>query len=340
MASGRAASTILDVAARAGVSRQTVTRALNDMADVSPATRDRVIAAARELNYRPNRSAQSMVRGRTTTIGLVLEDLANPYFAELASAFSNVAAERDWNVLLCNVGVDREKGRAHLASIVSRVDALAMTGCRTDTYSLLPEGMLSERGFGVPLVMLDGPAHPRLSARVVLDVEASLLEALDRLVAAGRRRVAFIDSAVGPNERRDLFASYIQRNDLEWQGRPELSVEETSDAGAAAAEQALRRAPDLDALVVYNDVMAAGVLKALQRLGRRVPEDVAVIGMDGLEIGRLVTPELTTLAIDKDELARVAIGLLAEALDHPFDRDAREVVLEMRLLTRGSSGTS
>jgi LacI family transcriptional regulator len=331
------ASTILDVAARAGVSRQTVTRALNDMADVSAATKKRVLEAANELHYRPNRHAQSMVQGRTTTIGLVLEDLSNPYFAELASALSRVAAERDWSVLLCDIGTDPETSRAQLASIVSRVDALALTGCRSDTLALLPDAVLRPGAFGLPIVMLDGPAHERLDARVVLDVAAGMTAALDHLVATGRRRIAFIDSDIGSDERRTVYESYLAEHDLDWDRRPDISEDETVEGGMRAAVQLLRQGPDADAALVYNDVMAVGLLKALRQHDRAVPEQMAVVGMDGLDVGRLVSPELTTLVIDKTAIARAAVTLLAQVLTTSRSPVAHEVTIGLELLIRESS---
>lgn len=336
MANVRGASTILDVAARAGVSRQTVTRALNDMSDVSAATRARVIAAARELNYRPNRHAQTMVRGRTTTIGLVLEDLANPYFAELASAVSRAAAERDWSVLLCDIGPDREKARAQLDSIVSRVDALALTGCRTDTLALLPPAVLAQGEFGLPLLMLDGPEHPRLSARVVIEVESGMTAALEHFAASGRRRIAFIDSTVGPDDRRDFYRAYQEQHSPTWPGL-DVSADETVEGGGEAARAVMSAAPDCDGILVYNDVMAIGVLKALHASGRKVPEDVAVIGIDGLQAGRFTTPELTTLAIDKTDLASTAVSMLATILEDTGEQHPLDAAIELQLVLRGSA---
>jgi LacI family transcriptional regulator len=337
MAIRRAVSTILDVAALAGVSRQTVTRALNDMADVSPTTKARVLAAASELNYRPNRHAQSMVQGRTTTVGLVLEDLSNPYFAELASALSRVAAERDWSVLLCDIGSNRDKARVQLASMVSRVDAVALTGCRSDTFALLPDAVLREGPLGLPLLMLDGPAHPRLDARIVLDVASGMTAALDHLVATGRHRIAFIDSYFGSEDRRDIYESYLAAHGLDWAERPTISADESLDGGIKAVEAVMREAPNTDAVIVYNDVMAIGVLKGLGRLGCPVPQQVAVIGMDGLEIGRLVSPELTTLNIDKTALAEAAVSLLEQVLTTTGEPIIRERVLGMNLLVRESA---
>lgn len=331
------AITILDVAARAGVSRQTVTRALNDMVDISPATKERVLQAANELHYRPNRHAQSMVQGRKTTIGLVLEDLSNPYFAELASALSRVAAERDWSVLLCDIGTDPDKSRAQLASIVSRVDALVLTGCRSDTLALLPDAVLRPGAFGLPIVMLDGPAHERLDARVVLDVATGMTAALDHLVAAGRRHVAFIDSDAGSDGRRAVYETYLQEHDLDWYGRPAISEDETVEGGMRAAGRLLDEAPDVDAVLVYNDIMAVGLLKVLRERDRAVPDQMAVVGMDGLEIGRLVSPELTTLSIDKTAIARAAVTLLAKVLTTARNPTTREIVIGVELLVRESS---
>ncbi|KQQ10017.1 LacI family DNA-binding transcriptional regulator [Rathayibacter sp. Leaf296] len=329
--------TILDVARVAGVSRQTVTRALNDMADVSAATKARVIAAAGELNYRPNRAAQSMVRGRRTTIGLVLEDLRNPYFAELAAAVNSAAADRDWGVLLCDVGTDRGKTRGQLASITSSVDALVLTGCRTDTLSLLPDDVLRGGQRRLPLVMIDGPADERLNGRVVLEVEEGVRAAIDRLVSQNRRRIAFLGSDVGTDVRRDVYRASVQEQGLSWEDLPALIAEESVEGGMRAADELLQQCPDVDAVLVYNDVMALGVLKALARAGRQVPEEVAVIGMDGLDVGRLVTPELTTLSIDKAQLADAAVALLEKSFAGIPITGADETSVGLTLLVRDSA---
>lgn len=337
MATTRKAVTILDVAARAQVSRQTVTRALNDMSDVSPATRARVLAAAAELSYRPNRAAQSMVQGRQTTVGLVLDDLSNPYFAELASALTRVAADKGWSVLLCDLGADVERARKQLASIVTRVDALALTGCRSDTLALLPDSVLKTQGFGLPLLMLDGPADPRLNARVVLDAAPGMTAALDHLVAGGRRKIAFVDSDLGAGDRRGIFLDYLARHDLSWTADPVVSADESLDGGMAAAASLVRSAPEADAVLVYNDIMAIGVLKELARLGYPVPGRTAVIGMDGLEIGRLVDPELTSVSIDKVAVAEAAVALLEQIFSGSTALPLEDAVIRPTLLVRASS---
>lgn len=314
MARPAPSATILDVARLADVSRQTVTRALNNLPDVSETTRQRVISAARELNYRPNRAAQNLVKGRGTTIGFVVEDLRNPYFPELASALSRIAAERGWSVILSDIGADEEKARDRLASLVQRVDALVLTGCRSDTVAMLPPEVLRGTGLGMPIVMLDGDPNPLIDAVVEIDHEGGVRAALDHLTSIGRTRIALIGSSLAEPVRRDAYRSYLAENGMQWSEGSEVNAEETHAGGILAAHELVGRFPEADAVLVYNDVMAVGALKGFAQAGVSVPERIAVIGTDGLDLGALVTPELTSLSIDKTALAQHAVELVDDIL--------------------------
>lgn len=314
-------ATILDVARVAGVSRQTVTRSLNGLPDVSAATRERVVQAARDLNYRPNRAAQGLVRGRQVTVGLVLDDLRNPYYPEVASEFSRAATARGWGVLLCDLGHDASVAREHLSSMVPRVDVLV---------SLMPLGELRELVAGVPSVEVD--TDPDGGAQGVIEIEtrSAVRSALDHLRATGRSRVAMIDSGVEGSGRALAYREYLAEHGMAWSPASEIRVEQTHAGGVRAAGELLRAFPEADALLAFNDVLAIGALKGLARLGVAVPDDVAVVGMDGLDLGALVTPELTTLSIDKAELAGVAVEVVAEMLaggEPPRRRVARTLLL-------------
>lgn len=309
-------ATIIDVAQAAGVSRQTVTRALNDMADVSASTRDRVLAAARSLNYRPNRAAQGLVRGREIAIGFVVNDLRNPYYPELASELTRLAAERGWGVMLCDLGPnsntgsgsDRAAALRRLETVVHRVDAIVGHVAGSTLADVLES---------LPTVIFDGePAAPGQVA-ITIDYRPGIHAALDHLVATGRRRIAMIDalsSSGEPSGRRMTYRNYLQANGLDWSPASEIAGNDTHDGGIATAQRLVEQHPELDSVLVFNDVMALGALKGFVRAGRRVPADVAVIGIDGLDIGTLVTPELTSVALDKTELALQAIQLVDELL--------------------------
>lgn len=299
--------TIIDVAREARVSRQTVSRALNGLPEISESTRDRVVQAARRLNYRPNRAAQGLVRGRDITIGLVVHDLRNPYYPELASVLSRLAAERGWGVVLCDLGPDDAAAGARLADVLRRVDAVVgSVGSALATASL-----------PVPVVALDvervGPDEPAIA----IDYGPGITAALDHLVGRGRRRIAMVDSSSTPSRRRLLYRGHLQRHGLAWDPTSEVVSTDTHLGGVEAAATLRRQCPDADAVLVFNDVIAVGVLKGLTRAGVAVPDELAVVGIDGLDIGTLVTPELTTLAIDRTELARHAIELVAAALGSP-----------------------
>ncbi|HEY8718090.1 LacI family DNA-binding transcriptional regulator [Pengzhenrongella sp.] len=324
MASSVPAVTILDVARVAGVSRQTVTRALNGLPDISAATRERVVHVARQLNYRPNRAAQGLVRGRDVTIGLVMEDLRNPYYPELASALSRIAAEQGWSVILCDIGEDANKARARLASMVQRVDALVLTGCRTDTVGLLPRSAHRDSALGIPIVILDGSPDDQVDAVVEIDYQSGVRTALDHVTAGGRRRIAMIDSSHIASSRRQSYREYLHEHRLPWTSRSEFRADETHEGGVLASRELLDRYPDADAVLVYNDVMAIGALKGFARAGVGVPDDIAVVGTDGLDIGTLVTPELTSLAIDKTALAQLAIELVDNVLSGRSPAGSRE----------------
>ena len=299
-------TTIVDVAKEAGVSRQTVTRALNNMPDVSAATAERVIAAATLLNYRPNRAAQGLVGGHSIVIGFVVEDLTNPFYPELASALSGLAAGRDWNVMLCDLAPPNHGHgdvRATLHSLAQRADAL---------IGYFPEDVWSgdQLARRIPSVVLDADHLNPEAASVSINVGPGVEAALDHFVGSGRTRIGMIDCFPHPSPRRLYYRSYLERKGLAWTPQSEAWAETTHLGGIAAAAQLHQQYPEMDALLVFNDVMAVGALKSLAHAGVRVPADCAVIGVDGLEIGQLVTPELSTLEIDRGEMARHALDLV------------------------------
>lgn len=315
MATSPGTATIVDVAREAGVSRQTVTRALNGMADISDATRERVLAAARQLHYRPNRAAQALVRGAGTAVGFLVENLANPYYSEMAAALTRAAAGRGWSVILCDLGDDEAGARDRITTLMARIDALVLTGCREGTVGLIPLDDLRGDLLGIPTVMLDGTPHPAVDALIDIDHRAGVGAAVDRFMATGRRRIGLVGSTQLPSSpRHAAFRDRLDELGLHRDARSETAGPETYQGGADAAEELLAGYPDLDAVLVYNDVMASGALKALARRGVAVPGDVAVIGADGLELGRMLSPELTTIDLSKPHYAGLAIDAVAALL--------------------------
>lgn len=321
------ATTILDVAREAGVSRQTVTRALNDMADVAPATRERVVAAARALGYRPNRAAQSLVRGAETTVGLLVESLRNPYYSELASELSRAAASRGWGLILCDVGYEHSDAIGQrLAPLLRRVDVV---------IGRVPAGSTSH--LDIPSVSIDDPSDALSGGAVSIDHAVGVEAAMRHLVDQGRHDIVMIDSGPEPSPRCLAFRRFLADAGLPWSLASEVRVEESHAGGVAAAAELLGRGTSVDAVLAFNDVLAIGALKELAGQGRRVPDDVAVVGMDGLDLGGLVTPELTTVATDRAEIAAAALDLVALLLSGAPSGEVHRRTITPTLLVRASA---
>lgn len=311
-------ATINDVAAAAGVSRQTVTRAMNDLPDVSVATKQRVQDAAAALRYRPNRAAQRLVRGGDVTIGFVVGDLRNPYYPELAAELTHRAAEQDWGVVMTDVSGRR--GTERVESIVARVDAVVGHLGRRHREQITSR---------VPTVLLaDDDAAGVASVR--FDYAKAMGDAVSHLVSGGRRHIAMIDAEHGPSLRAELLGRALEEHGL--RASAVVLAADTHPGGVEAVRNLLETAPETDAVLCFNDVLAVGALKGFALAGIRVPDEISVIGVDGLDIGTLVTPELTTLAVDMRAVARHAIDLVGALLRGESADDLRRSVAHTLLL--------
>ena len=322
--------TIHDVAGLAQVSRQTVTRAMNDMAGISTETRQRVLDAARTLGYHPSRFGRGLVRHDHHTLGLVISNLLNPYYPEFASAVVARAAERGWTVVLldCN---NAEDERTMINRMADQVDALI-------GYIHLSRTELDRTMPGVPVVWIDAGAKSENPNGVLFDLRPGLESVVDHLLSAGVRRPVMLDtrSVDGPSDRaRDFVRSMALRGlavPVVHAGGDQL------EHGLEATTKIIDAMPKTDAILCFNDIMAFGALKALRTCGREVPADVRVIGIDGLAAGSYVTPQLTSLAVDMTDVATLAVDIALGRLDGtvpPGSRRARRKVRH-RLLVRES----
>ncbi len=305
---------ILEVARLAGVSRQTVTRAMNDMPGISATTKKRVLAAAEQLRYRPSRFGRELVQQSTRSLGLLVSDLANPYFSELASEVAKVATEHGWALIVMERHPGPGSDRADLKAFTGRVDAaIAYTDLAAEDIDAV---------FGsMPLVLLDtaertldelSPSRPR--SAVSIDLEPGLASVIDHLVATGRSRISLVEIRypAGGSGRREVYARLMRARGLE---PLVITVESGNDdllLGRRAVEVALESPLPPDAIIAFNDLSAFGVLKELRVRRVAVPEACAVVGIDGLQFGVFVEPELTTLRLDFARIARTAFDAVLQ----------------------------
>ena len=326
-----------DVAERAGVSVKTVSNVVNGYLHVRPDTRARVEEAIAELNYRPNLSARNLRKGRTGAIALAVPELDIPYFAELARHVVTVAAEHGWTVLIHQTEGGPEQERKAAAGIGDHmIDGLIFSplALTADDLSGLD---------GTPMVLLGERVDHGPADHVVVDNVAAAREITAHLIGLGRRRIAAIGSqrtSEGASARLRLagYTAALAEAGIEYDEALVAPAPAWHRAdGAAAMRELLSSGVRPDAVFCFNDTLALGALRALHEAGLRVPEDVAVAGFDDIEDGRFSVPTLTTVAPDKERIARLAVELLAGRIDGDRAAPPTELTAPYRLALRESS---
>jgi DNA-binding LacI/PurR family transcriptional regulator len=317
--STRASSPTLDeVAVLAGVSRATVSRVINDSPRVSPEAREAVQSAVAQLRYVPNRMARSLVTRRTDTIALVLNEpntqvFSDPFFASIVRGVSATLADTDLNLVLLTARDEREQEKVGRYARQGHVDGVILMSVHSEDP--LPDILASA---GVPLVLCGRPFDGREVAYVDADNRGGAVVAVEHLLGTGRTAIATITGPLDMIAGVDRYAGYRDaltavRREL----RPELVVhgDFTEAGGRRAMEELLARAPELDAVFVASDPMAVGALRALRAAGRRVPEDVAVIGFDDAAVAETCDPPLTTMAQPLADMTPLLTELLLRQID-------------------------
>lgn len=298
--------TIIDIARLSGVSKSTVSRVLSGAGNVSQEARDKVMAAVQESGFRRNDLARSLRSGRTGMIGLLIPDIANPFWADVARGAQDAADAEDISLLIFNSDWDPERERRHLQALTqSRVDAAIVNPVR--------DGLDDFLRFQIPLVLIGSSAErfPQLPS-VGSDISQGVSIGLDRIVAAGLGMPALL---VGDAERtaRERFVAAV-RAVGEAEGWPldEMRLEDgqyTVEGGRAAMERLLKAGPPR-VVFAANDLMALGALQAIRAAGLRCPEEVALLGFDGIPAAEVSTPALTTVGKPSREIGRQAFKLL------------------------------
>ncbi|MER7722739.1 LacI family DNA-binding transcriptional regulator [Streptomyces sp. NPDC096323] len=333
-------SRLKDVAARAGVSVRTVSNVVSGSAPVADATRVRVQAVLDELGYRPNLAARNLRAGRTGLIGLAIPELYSPYFGELASLLVAAAQQRSWTVVIDQTFGDPEAERRFFEGTGGRlVDGLIIS-----PWALGPEELRADAR-NMPVVLL-GERHPQgLADRVAVDNVLAAEEATTHLLQGGRRRIAAI--GVQPHLRNETarqrlegYHRALRRAGLPFDPVLERPVEALHrQDGAQAMASLLRIDVRPDAVFAFSDELALGALHVAHERGLRVPEDLAIVGFDGIEDARYSYPPLTTVAPDKKQIAERALQCLGDRIHSPAATTVPplDIVVRHELCVRGSS---
>ncbi len=335
--------TLKDVARHAGVSIKTVSRVVNDQGEISAETRLRVQSAIQELGYRPNILARSLVRQRTNTIGVVASGIE--YFGPSRTIVGiEQQADQFGYSLFLNLlphPKDPDVDQALFELVERRVDGIVWAIPEIgDNHSWIGRHDLERVP---PIVFLSMAAHPRLSV-VAVDNRAGAQLATEHLLAQGRRRVGILTGPLTWWEARERLAGWKQALERAGLAHDETLVVEgdwTPASGERGMKQLLYRARELDAVFVSNDQMSLGALGVLHRAGRRVPEDVAVVGFDNIPESEFFLPPLTTVYQQLVDIGRLAVQELYSRIqarrESDDGRQPAQVQLVPTLIERASS---
>jgi LacI family transcriptional regulator len=334
----RTSVTIRDVARVAEVHPGTVSRALNEQtrALVNPETAERVIRAAEQLGYRPNRIASGLKTNRSYTVGVLIPDLTNPLFPPIMRGIEDGLEEAGYTLLTVNTDNDPERERRHMEALRAR----QVDGFIAATARLHVELLAEVAASGTPVVLVNRSLEDGSLPAVTVNDRQGIRLAVDHIVGLGHERIAHVAGPqnVSTGHRRYLgFVEAMAAAGLEAPAeRISFATAFTEPDGASACEELLAHEPRLTAIVAANDRLALGCYDTLEAHGLRCPEDVSIVGFNDMPFVDRLRPPLSTVRVPQREIGAVAADLLLQRLSDGT-QTAREILLEPSLIIRGST---
>jgi len=328
-------NTIKDVAKKANTSITTVSRVLNDSPhSVNPRTREKVLKAVRELNYRPNILARGLVKKESRTIGVIVPDISNSYYSEITHGIEDIANKNGYTVIICNTNRLASKALSYIKVLEERrVDGIIFAG-GTDGKKLL-ESELKKQKTRVILIGNHGIDFPS----VQIDNTDGASKAISYLIEQGHKNIGFIKGppkSITSRERLNGYKKAMKDNGLPVKEELIVSGNFTSQSGYEATRLLLCQKTKPTAVFCVNDQMAIGSIKALRESGYLIPDNISVVGFDDIELASYIRPSLTTVSVPMYRLGQMAMsGLLNIIQEKGVER---KVTLQTRLIIRESSG--
>ena len=329
-------ATIYDIARVVGVAKSTVANALSGKGTVSEATRQRILQAAHELGYRPNAVARSLYLHKTFTIALILPNIANPFYPEIAGAVENIAREHEYQVLLCNTHQNFDLGKQQMERFISRwVDGYIIMGSSLDIADIthyfqhgnpivLCDWQENESPIGIPQVSVDFYRAGELAAKHLLEL--------------GHQHIAIIGDEPQQTLRQEGFRAVLEKSGIALSPSMIQQGNSKLESGYAAAKKLLLLEPRPTAIFATTDWMALGAMDAVLDEGLRIPQDISIIGLDDIVVSAHIRPHLTTIAVPKLQLAKEATELLLNQFTDQQDSAVSRLV-EPYIIVRQSTAS-
>jgi LacI family transcriptional regulator len=332
--------TIKDIAEKAGVSIATVSKTINNYPDVNPKTREKILKIAKELNYFPNAVAKSLVQKKTNTIGVFFGNKVNsgfdhPFFLDVISAIREVVGNAGYDLL---VFTNKNKDRATYATLCRERSVDGVVLLLTGEGKKRTEPLVELQESGIPCIAIDIPLEGERCTYVESDNYSGAKQAVQHLIDLGHKRIAFIGGDEISKTSYDRLRGYqdaLMENKI---GFDPAMIRLGYFSKEKAKEETIRlmeQKPDITAFFAVSDEMAISVMQTVKSLGRRVPQDISVIGFDDIKEAEFSSPPLTTIRQDKYGLGSQAASLLLQIIEDP-DYRCEPVTLPCQLIRRAS----
>jgi len=326
--------TLKDIAKASGVDVSTVSRSLTGAYGIHKSTREKVLAIAAELNYRPNRIARGLATGRSHTLGLVVSDIRNPFFADVARGAEDAAFAAGCDLVLCNSDLDPQKQMHYIQLMLDKhVDGVLMNS--VGALDRAQQEFLSSTG--IPVVLLNKPRSISNFSTVTADNAEGGFLAGSYIADFGHKKIAHLTGPREDGNLRERGRGFLRA----MAGRPDVAPmvihgSHNFDGGYAMMRSALEREPGTTAIFAGNDVLAFGAVRAIIEAGLNVPSDISIVGFDNVEISAVIHPPLTTIHQPKYEMGRAAVEILLAAADQKKAVLPEHRILGVQLIERQS----
>ncbi len=329
-------ASIRDVAKKAGLSVATVSHVVNGTRPTRAETEERVRSAIRELGYSTNQTARNLAAGRSSFLGLIISDMRNPFFPEITSMFQDQALSHEMEPVVLNTNYDIQR----TLHCVKRMISLQVPGVAILTSQI--EASVSELLVAkqIAAVYLDLGRIDRYVSNITIDYEHGIAEALDHITQSGHRRVSFIGGPLhlhSARRRKQAFLDCARARDLQVQGA--IDSDFSVRGGYYACSKLLGSGACQTAIVAGNDLTAIGALHCLYDRGIAVPSQVSVVGFDDISFAQYTQPALTTVAVPREEIGRLAFRALWDMISNP-QLSGKEYRVETSLVVRQSTATA
>ncbi|QGP93079.1 HTH-type transcriptional regulator DegA [Neomoorella glycerini] len=333
-----AGATIYDVAKKAGVSISTVSRVLNNSSRVKESNRERVLQAIEELGYERNLLAAALMKKNTHTLGLIIADIANPFYAEIARAVEDKAAENHFNVIVCNTDNNLKKEAAYIAILrQKRIDGIIFTTPEINNNNIKK---LYQEQPDFPMVLIGSRIEGCAIDTVLVNNYLGTTEAMKYLTSLGHKRIGFIyglPTTLSSRERLAGYHHYLAENGMKRDSKLILGGAFKIENGYQKAKELLQLENPPTAIFAANDLIAIGALETAREMGIEVPNELSILGYDNINLSTITYPKLTTVAQPMMEMGARAAEMVIERI-HGRRSSPEVVTLLPRLVVRDSTG--